>query len=70
MKYQSNDGHKHIESSYITTLKLYKRVTKCLLCGFKLNVELYKPVEIKNIPMELDLTGISEEGLKNLTLGT
>jgi len=70
MKYQSNDGHKHVESSYITTLKPHKRVTKCLLCGLKLNVELYKSVEIKSIPMKLDLTGISEEGLKNLTLGT
>ena len=69
-KYQSNDGHKHIESSYITTLKPYKRVTKCLLCSFKLNVELYKPSELKSIPIKLDLTGISEEGLKNLTVGT
>jgi hypothetical protein len=68
--YQSNDDHQHVESSYITTLKPYKRVTKCLLCGLKLNVELYKSVDIKSIPMKLDLTGISEEGLKNLTLGT
>jgi hypothetical protein len=68
--YPINDGHKHIESSYITTLKPYKKVTRCLLCGLKLRVELYQPIEIKSIPLELDLTGISEEELKRLTLGT
>jgi hypothetical protein len=68
--YLPNDGHKHIESSYITTLKPYKKVTKCLLCGLKLGVEPYQPIEIKSIPLKLDLIGISEEGLKNLTVGT
>jgi len=68
--YSINDGHKHVESSYITTLSPYRRITRCLLCGIKLNVELYKPGEIRSIPMRLDLTGISEEELKNLTVGT
>ncbi len=68
--YPINDGHKHIESSYITTLSPHKRITFCLLCGLKLDIEPYKPGEIRSIPMRLDLTGISEEGLKNLTVGT
>jgi len=68
--YPIDDGHKHVESSYITTLQPYKKVFVCLLCGKILRVKPYKSTEIKSIPLELDLTGISEEELKRLTLGT
>jgi hypothetical protein len=68
--YTINDDHKHIESNYITTIQPFKKVFICLLCGKILRVKPYKSTERKSIPMELDLTGISEEGLKRLTVGT
>lgn len=47
---------------------LWWTITKCINCNQVTQKEPYKPTKSK--PLELDLTGITEEGLKNLTIGT